>query len=191
MLEKYLIDIKYVSSFAVLTVEGIVGIINCFIWMAFLILFPNFFYFDMENMKTFLFLLFGQCKGLLIYYGLIAISLLFYHTFSLLTIQNFYPTYVCFSYIFGGFFNSLITYLISYIVKKSIDITLSQFMIRLALYFIMMIGLVIYLEIIQLNVCGLGDNTVFSISLRSESYYMKKMNGITLIYQSLEDDECE
>ena len=48
----------------------------------------------------------------------------------------------------------------------------------------MMIGILVYLEIIQLNVWGLGENTAYSISSRSESYYIKEINGITLAFKN-------
>ena len=48
----------------------------------------------------------------------------------------------------------------------------------------MMIGILVYLEIIQLNVWGLGETAAYSISSRSESYYIKEINGITLAFKN-------
>ena len=50
-----------------------------------------------------------------------------------------------------------------------------------------MLGILVYLEIIQLNFCGLGENTAHSISSRSESYYIKAINGINLAFAK----DCE
>ena len=46
----------------------------------------------------------------------------------------------------------------------------------------MIIGILIYLEILQLNFCKLGEYTSFSIASRSKSYYIKNVKGISLVF---------
>ena len=53
----------------------------------------------------------------------------------------------------------------------------------------MIIGIVIYLEIIQLNFCKLNEYTATSIASRSVSYYVKHVNGIDMAFQQEESGE--
>ena len=46
----------------------------------------------------------------------------------------------------------------------------------------MIIGILIYLEILQLNFCKLGEYTSLSIASRSKSYYIKNVKGISLVF---------
>ena len=48
---------------------------------------------------------------------------------------------------------------------------------------IMIIGIIIYLEIIQLNFCKLNEYTAISIASSSNSDYVKHVNGDGLILQ--------
>ena len=187
VLEKYLIEVKYINSYAVIGLEGIIGIailialsmINLIVPKFFLrYLFEDLFYYIFRIILDFSFSL-----------SIIILSFL-YHSFRILTIQHFFPTYTGLADIFGSFifwiwdFFFIKHYWKLFYDKYEYKSTIGNKLIEFLCLIIMMIGILVYLEIIQLNVWGLGENTAYSISSRSESYYIKEINGITLAFKN-------
>ena len=187
VIEKYLIEVKYINSYAVIGLEGIIGIailialsmINLIVPKFFLLyLFEVLFHDIFRNFLDFLFSL-----------SIIILSFL-YHSFRILTIQHFFPTYTGLTDIFGSFIFWIWDFFIKqdywkrFYEKYEYKWTIGNKLIEFLCLIIMMIGILVYLEIIQLNVWGLGENTAYSISSRSESYYIKEINGITLAFKN-------
>ena len=99
-----------------------------------------------------------------------------YNSFRVSTIQHFYPTYLGFSGILANFCIFIYSCIIGY------TFYFSSFFLKFGAYCIMIIGILLYLEILQLNFCKLGEYTSFSISSRSKSYYIKNVKGISLVF---------
>ena len=178
VVEKYCMDVKYISSYTLVGLEGISGLFLCFCLSITIIIFPNTLNLTMSYFFDFFSLIWTKDKSILIQYGLFIFSLASYNSFRVSTIQYFYPTYL-------GFSGILATFCI-FIINCFIGYTFSSFFLQLGAYCIMIIGILIYLEILQLNFCKLGEYTSFSIASRSKSYYIKNVKGISLVFS--EDD---
>ena len=178
VVEKYCMDVKYISSYTLVGLEGISGLFLCFCLSITIIIFPNTLNLTMSYFFDFFSLIWTKDKSILIQYGLFIFSFASYNSFRVSTIQYFYPTYL-------GFSGILATFCI-FIINCHFFFFL--FAIRSVLYNDnrMIIGILIYLEILQLNFCKLGEYTSFSIASRSKSYYIKNVKGISLVFS--EDD---
>ena len=190
VLEKYLIEVKYINSYAVIGLEGIIGI-AIFIALSMInLIVPKFFlHYLFEGLFHPFYDIFRNIKYFLFVLSIIILSFL-YHSFRILTIQHFFPTYTGLADIFGSFifwiwdFFFIKHYWKQFYDKYEYKSTIGNKLIEFLCLIIMMIGILVYLEIIQLNVWGLGENTAYSISSRSESYYIKEINGITLAFKN-------
>ena len=94
-------------------------------------------------------------------------SFAFFNCFRLLTNQAYSPTHRIIPDVFGCFFSWLIR-----VIFPSLD-DISYFMdfqilIIAFSFFVMMIGALIYLELIELHFCGLSRNTRRTIALRQD-----------------------
>ena len=188
VLEKYLIEVKYINSYAVIGLEGIIGIAILIALSMINLIVPKFFLrCDFEDLFYYIFRIILDFSFSL---SIIILSFL-YHSFRILTIQHFFPTYTGLADIFGSFifwiwdFFFIKRYYSKWFDEKyEYKWTIGNKLIEFLCLIIMMIGILVYLEIIQLNVWGLGENTAYSISSRSESYYIKEINGITLAFKN-------
>ena len=191
VLEKYLIEVKYINSYAVIGLEGIIGIAILIALSVIDLIVPIFFHrYLFEVLFHPFYDIFRNIKDFLFVLSIIILSFL-YHSFRILTIQHFFPTYTGLADIFGSFIFWIwdFFFINQYYLERFYDIykykwTIGNKLIEFLCLIIMMIGILVYLEIIQLNVWGLGENTAYSISSRSESYYIKEINGITLAFKN-------
>ena len=167
--EKYIMDVKYVSPFAVVGLEGIGGLVSMTIIYPILAVFVNkeFGFGRLINYMKFIF-----CKNpcIWIYYIILIISISAFNTYKVLTIHHFYPTYNGLSDVLGDF----IYWIVLYILDKYFDIQISNtdkikssFFINIISYLIMTLGIIIYLEIVQINCFGLNTNTREQIKRRT------------------------
>lgn len=190
VLEKYLIEVKYINSYAVIGLEGIIGIAILIALSMINLIVPKFFLrYLFEDLFYLFYDIFRNILYFLFFLSIIILSFL-YHSFRILTIQHFFPTYTGLADIFGSFifwiwdFFFIKHYWKLFYDKYEYKSTIGNKLIEFLCLIIMMIGILVYLEIIQLNVWGLGENTAYSISSRSESYYIKEINGITLAFKN-------
>ena len=187
VLEKYLIEVKYINSYAVIGLEGIIGIAILIALSMINLIVPKFFLHYLFEVRFEY--IFNIIRYFLFSLSIIILSFL-YHSFRILTIQHFFPTYTGLADIFGSFifwiwdFFFIKHYWKLFYDKYEYKSTIGNKLIEFLCLIIMMIGILVYLEIIQLNVWGLGENTAYSISSRSESYYIKEINGITLAFKN-------
>lgn len=193
--EKYLIDVKYMNPFAVNGLEGIIGLL-VFIAIIVFIEFSPFTFRFIRGLHNYFEIISIFYMEYFFWYLLIIIASFVYHSFRILTIQHFYPTYTGLSDVFGSFFiwiwncffnKQYLAFLDHYGRKVDYERNIWNTLIELFCFIIIMLGILVYLEIIQLNFCGLGENTAHSISSRSESYYIKAINGINLAFAK----DCE
>ena len=102
----------------------------------------------------------------LVWYSLLLVGLFSFNTFKLLTNNAYYPTYKGLSDVFGHFFRWVVLILVG---SDKTNFTFRHYFIKILSYIIMMIGIIIYLEIIQLNFCGFNKNTRKEITNRTLS----------------------
>ena len=166
--EKYIMDVKYVSPFAVVGLEGIGGLVSMTIIYPILAVFNKEFGFDrLSNYMKFIF-----CKNpcIWIYYIILIISISAFNTYKVLTIHHFYPTYNGLSDVLGDFIYWIVFYILDKYFKIQISNTdkiKSSFFINIISYLIMTLGIIIYLEIVQINCFGLNTNTREQIKRRT------------------------
>ena len=100
VLEKYLIEVKYINSYAVIGLEGIIGI-AIFIALSMInLIVPKFFLHYLFEVRFEY--IFNIIRYFLFSLSIIILSFL-YHSFRILTIQHFFPTYTGLADIFGSF----------------------------------------------------------------------------------------
>ena len=180
--EKYLMDVNFVSPFTVLGLQGVSGLfINVFL-VIFIIIFP-----DLLGIKVYFSYLINEGKSVLIMYMLYIVTNMAYNSFRVLTVQHFYPTYLGLNGILSNFFFWIVNIIIT--ASSSQKLNTSTILVQTVAHLIMIIGIVIYLEIIQLNFCKLNEYTATSIASRSISYYVKHVNGIDMAFQQEESGE--
>ena len=180
--EKYLMDVNFVSPFTVLGLQGVSGLfINVFL-VIFIIIFP-----DLLGIKVYFSYLINEGKSVLIMYMLYIVTNMGYNSFRVLTVQHFYPTYLGLNGILSNFFFWIANIIIT--ASSSQQLNTSTILVQTVAHLIMIIGIVIYLEIIQLNFCKLNEYTATSIASRSVSYYVKHVDGIDMAFQQEESGE--
>ena len=169
--EKYIMDVKYVSPFAVVGLEGIGGLVSMTIIYPILAVFNK--EFDFDHLKDYMkFMKFIFCKNpcIWIYYIILIISISAFNTYKVLTIHHFYPTYNGLSDVLGDFIYWIVFYILDKYFKIQISNTdkiKSSFFINIISYLIMTLGIIIYLEIVQINCFGLNTNTREQIKRRT------------------------
>lgn len=169
---KYLMDFMYVSPFAIISLEGIIGIL----FMSGTLFFLNFKVCTSDLICTpgkKVEDVFDTFNNVIRHYQLfipiiiLFFSFAFFNCFRLLTNQAYSPTHRIIPDVFGCFFSWLIR-----VIFPSLD-DISYFMdfqilIIAFSFFVMMIGALIYLELIELHFCGLSRNTRRTIALRQD-----------------------
>ena len=163
VLEKYLMDIQYLSPYLIISVEGFIGIIVVSILLIFFkgetivstIEIDDFF--ECINL-----LKKGKFKiGIIIY----VIGIFIYNILRLLTNQRCSPTHL----IIADCFGSLLGWILNFLRQE--QKVQKDFYIQLTLmgigYVFIFIGLIIFLEFIVINKWGMNNNTTFNIQSRA------------------------
>ena len=99
----------------------------------------------------------------LVWYILLLVGLFSFNTFKVLTNDAYYPTYKGLSDVFGHFFRWVVLILIG---SDKTNFTFRHFLIKILSD---VMGIIIYLEIIQLNFCGFNKKTRKEITIRTFS----------------------
>ena len=185
--EKYLMDVNFVSPFTVLGLQGVSGLFISVFLVIFIIIFPDLIGINLAVFKEYFSYLINEGKCVLIMYMLYIVTNMGYNSFRVLTVQHFYPTYLGLSGILSNFFFWIVNIIITASSSKTLNI--STILVQTVAHLIMIIGIVIYFEIIQLNFCKLNEYTATSIASRSVSYYVKHVNGIDMVFQQEESGE--
>lgn len=169
---KYLMDIMFVSPFAILSLEGFFGIIVMSISLIFLyytncssgiVCTPGN---KVEN-------IFDTFNNVISHYQLwIPIIIMFFSFFSLnifrlLTNQAYSPTHRIIPDVYGCCFSWVVRVIFPYLDDISTFMRLQNVVIGFS-FFLMMIGALIYLEVIELHFCGLSRNLRRTITSRQD-----------------------
>ena len=167
--EKYIMDVKYVSPFAVVGLEGIGGLVSMTFIYPILAVFVNK-EFGFGRLINYMKFIFCDNPCIWIYYIILIISISAFNTYKVLTIHHFYPTYNGLSDVLGDFIYWIVFYILDKYFKIQISNTdkiKSSFFINIISYLIMTLGIIIYLEIVQINCFGLNTNTREQIKRRT------------------------
>ena len=171
VLHKYLMDLMFVSPFVIISLEGIFGVV----FMS--VSFYKFYHQDCTsklictpgNKVENIFETFNNVTShyqLFIPIIIMFFSFMAFNCFRLLTNQAYSPTHRIIPDVFGCFFSWLIR-----VIFPSLDdiefMSLHNVVIGFS-FFIMMIGALIYLEIIELHFCGLSQNIRRTIATRQD-----------------------
>ena len=166
VLEIYLMDVKFVSPFVVIGLEGVVGMITITVGtIIYCLIYINSCDFFNKYGEYFI-RMYTTSKMRLVWYILLLVGLFSFNTFKVLTNDAYYPTYKGLSDVFGHFFRWVVLILIG---SDKTNFTFRLFFIKILSYVIMMMGIIIYLEIIQLNFCGFNKKTRKEITIRTLS----------------------
>ena len=161
--EKYLIDIKFVNPFALIAFEGFGGL---FTTSCLLVVFDNGKYF-IETWQ-----IISQDQRLIILVSILYISITFFNSFRILTNQHYTPTHRSLSDSIASFIAWILKLTIPFLNQTTTkdDVFYIQNIIMGVLYIIMIIGVLIFLEIIILTFCDLDRNTKEKINARQEFF---------------------
>ena len=154
VLEKYLMEIKYISPFVVIGLEGVGGLIVMTVGLSIGFLFFD--DFSVLKFKEYISMIYSNGWSLIAIFGFLFVGIFGFNTFKVLTNNYYYPTYKGLSDVFGNFLQWILFIMLGYSKDKNEK---SYYVIKSVSYVIMMIGIIIYLEIIQLNFCGFNMNT--------------------------------
>ena len=161
--EKYLIDIKFVNPFALIAFEGFGGL---FTTSCLLVVFDNGKYF-IETWQ-----IISQNQRLIILVSILYISITFFNSFRILTNQHYTPTHRSLSDSIASFIAWILKLTIPFFNQTTTkdDVFYRKNIIMGVLYIIMIIGVLIFLEIIILTFCDLDRNTKEKINARQEFF---------------------
>ena len=171
--EKYLIDIKFVNPFALLAFEGFGGLITT---SCLLLVFSYVGCFSSAicetNLEKIWTLIFDNTE-ILILILIMYVSIAIFNSFRILTNQHYTPTHRSISDSIASFLAWILKLTIPYFsnnttVKDKEDYIKNT--IIGILYVIMIIGVLIFLEIIILTFCDLDRNTKEKINARQEFF---------------------
>ena len=161
--EKYLIDIKFVNPFALIAFEGFGGL---FTTSCLFVVFYNVKYFITTWQ------IISQNPRLIILVSILYISITFFNSFRILTNQHYTPTHRSLSDSIASFIAWILKLTIPFLNQTTTkdDVFYIQNIIMGVLYIIMIIGVLIFLEIIILTFCDLDRNTKEKINARQEFF---------------------
>ena len=176
--EKYLIDIKFVNPFALIAFEGFGGL---FTTSCLLVVFYNVTCIDdviceKNAPKTEDFIKTWQIifknPILIILVSILYISITFFNSFRILTNQHYTPTHRSLSDSIASFIAWILKLTIPFFNQTTTkdDVFYRKNIIMGVLYIIMIIGVLIFLEIIILTFCDLDRNTKEKINARQEFF---------------------
>ena len=173
-------DKMYISPFVVMGLEGIGGLIMMTVGLSILCILPISDTLSFHNYAIFIGHAFGHCSAMLPYFGLLSFGLFGFNTFKVLTNHYYFPTYKGLSDVIGNFIRWILFSSIG-LVKN--DNESDYYIIKVISYVILTIGVIIYLELIQLNCCGLNVNTRNEISIR-----IKEEKDISILVPIIEQN---
>ena len=81
-------------------------------------------------------------------------------------IERFTPNYIPLAIIINGIIDFIISYVRFDIINVEINTFEWDFYVRIFLYIILTIGVLIYNEIIVINICGLASDTKYFLDLK-------------------------
>ena len=176
VMHKYLMDIMFVSPFAIISLEGFFGIIVMSVSLIFL-------YYTKCTSKIVSEIvctqgnqvenIFDTFNNVISHYQLlIPIIILFFsfivlNTFRLLTNQAYSPTHRIIPDVYGCCFSWVVRVIFPNLDKISKFMEFHNFVIGFS-FFLMMVGALIYLEIIELHFWGLSRNIRRTITSRQD-----------------------
>ena len=199
VLEKYLMEKHYLSPYLIIGLEGICGIVV--MCLVFIIIIFKIDYVNCDNFK-FLLKKIWDNPFIIVIDILFLLSVFAYNIFRLLTNQFYSPTYICVSTVFGDFFKWVCTIVIVLIAialgeddkeeKETSIPSAFEYIVKFLAYGLMIFGIFLYLEIIQLNIFELDANTKVSIMERTDKEIDEKaITEITLCEGIEEENEVE
>ena len=112
--------------------------------------------FSVLKFKEYISMIYSNGWSLIAIFGFLFVGIFGFNTFKVLTNNYYYPTYKGLSDVFGNFLQWIIFIMLGYSKDKNEK---SYYVIKSVSNVIMMIGIIIYLEIIQLSFCGFNMNT--------------------------------
>lgn len=169
--EKYLIDKKYINPFVIISFEGISGCIIMSILIPVLSLIPsnNGFFDYVDNANASFQTIFGGISSTIAWIIIYTIIVLFFlNIFRLLVNQHFLPLHQSICNSFSIFINYLFKAFAFNMVK---NVKAGKVVLLISADLLMIFGVLLFLEIITLNFCGLSDNTKEQIDLRNSVDY--------------------
>lgn len=101
-------------------------------------------------------MIFSNGWSLIAIFGVLFMGIFGFNTFKVLTNNYYYPTYKGLSDVFGNFLTWILFIVLGHSKEENEK---RYYVIKSVSYVIMMIGILIYLEIIQLNFLGFNANT--------------------------------
>ena len=148
----------YASIYLLIVMRGFFKIILVIIFSSLMYVFnkENFFeniIFCLQNIKLLLFL-----SNIIIYF--------FDTIFLWILIDRFTPNYIPLAIIINGIIDFIISYVRFDIINVEINTFEWDFYVRIFLYIILTIGVLIYNEIIVINICGLASDTKYFLDLK-------------------------
>ena len=155
--------------------------------MIFIIIFPDCLGINLTYFNEYFGYLTNERKSVIIMYMIYIFSNMTYNSFRVLTVQHFYPTYLGLNGILSIYFLWIVNIIST--TGSSEKLNASTILVQTVAHLIMIIGIVIDLEIIQLNFCKINEYSAISIASRSDSYYIKHINGISMVFQKDSNDE--
>lgn len=172
--EKYLMHYKYLSPYVVIGLQGFGGIIVFIPFFIILNQIPcpeNSLLCDnksssnhsVENVLETLSLVFSHYQFLIPFFCYILFSMMF-NTFRLLTNQKYSPTHRIISDVFQTFLSWLIGIIVSSASGESLN--WGYYFVAGIGYLVVILGVLIYLEIVIIDWCGLATNTRTQIENR-------------------------
>lgn len=182
VIEKYLMEKKYISPFAIIGLEGIVGLIIMLIIIC--IIKPVI----LKELATFYF---QENRGIIVVFDILfAISWFFYNIMRLMTNQNFFPTYIAISTVLGDLCIWIFKVIMVFAMpdEEGSNPPFYEYLLKIISYCFILFGITLYLEIIQVNAFGLNLNTKQSIMERTGTITER---DLALIENDVEEDEEE
>ena len=176
--EKYLIDIKFVNPFALIAFEGFGGLFttSCLLVVFYNVKCVSGVICEEKAPKTEDFIKTWQIISknpiLIILVSILYISITFFNSFRILTNQHYTPTHRSLSDSIASFIAWILKLTIPFLNQTTTkdDVFYIQNIIMGVLYIIMIIGVLIFLEIIILTFCDLDRNTKEKINARQEFF---------------------
>ena len=176
--EKYLIDIKFVNPFALIAFEGFGGLFttSCLLVVFYNVRCVSGVICEENAPKTEDFIktwqIISQNPRLIILVSILYISITFFNSFRILTNQHYTPTHRSLSDSIASFIAWILKLTIPFFNQTTTkdDVFYIQNIIMGVLYIIMIIGVLIFLEIIILTFCDLDRNTKEKINARQEFF---------------------
>ena len=204
---KTFLDLKYISHRFLMITYGIAGTIICFITgiVTSNVTCPNIFFDQVcsfkDNNKFYYdnwYVYYGSGKNMAVRLIIIVFGLISYFVnkyYLTLTIKNYTPIHVIFSFPIQFFIEKTFLLIYSAIFHRNTLFTnrtdIKKFLLDESGDIGSIIGFLIYLEIIELNFCGLNFNLKKNIIKRSESDYIESLTSTMIPLKDAFDDDSD